>query len=205
MFSSKVLAAALTALIATTAHAQSTTTTTTMPTPVREHSLGLSIEPHWLIIGGIGGKVDFRVADNIALGLGGMYISPRSTNTSSSSTTDTDYRWSMYEVYLGPTINLSGNYDTSGAFITPAIGYTGAKITNYGYRGLSGSLNTPELRLTGGYQWVIRDLRFSVGGGLKLLKDSEVVVKNTSGGEESRQRSSTTGGFALDCHAAWLF
>lgn len=203
MFSSKVFATALVLLLSSTAHAQSTST---MKAPAREHSVGIAIEPHWLLIGGIGGKFDVRISDNVALGLGGMYVPPRSNTSSSSDTTnDYNYRWSMYEVYFGPTINLTGDYDHSGVFITPAIGYTGSKITNFSFLNYSGSLDTAELRVTAGYQWVIRDLRFNVGAGLRLLKDSEVIVKNGAGQEVSREKSSAMGALALDLHAAWLF
>ncbi len=202
MFSSKVFAAALVLLLASTGHAQSTST---MSTPSREHSVGIAIEPHWLLIGGIGGKFDVRISDKVALGVGGMYASRNSDSSSNSSSTVYSYKWSMYEVYVGPTFNITGDYDHSGMFITPAIGYTGAKISNFSSSNLSGSLDTAELRLTTGYQWVLKDVRFNVGGGLRLLKDSEVIVKNSSGGEELREKSSAMGTLAIDCHAAWLF
>ena len=50
-----------------------------------------------------------------------------------------------------------------------------------------------------------QSVRLNAGAGFRLLKDSEVIVKNSAGGEELRQKSGVAGGLALDLHAAWLF
>jgi hypothetical protein len=173
--------------------------------PGRTHSAGIAIEPTWLLIGGLGAKIDFRLSDRAALGLGGMYASRTVTEKNERTLPEGAYKVRNYEIYLGPTFNLTGNYDTDGFFITPAIGYTGAKIYDYSVFKLSGEINTWEIRTTAGYQWVVQDFRFIAGGGLKLLGDSEVVVKDKSGKEVLRQSSGSLGGLALDLHAAWLF
>jgi hypothetical protein len=168
------------------------------------HVFGLGLEPHWLIIGGIGAKADFRLTDRFSLGFGGMYIPPRS-NTSTDSL-EVSYKWSMYEVYAGTTFMITGDYDHHGAYIFPAIGYTGASITDYSTSKLSGSVKTFELRFTGGYQWVVgKNFRFTTGAGIRVLNSSDVVVKDNQGKELLREKSGALGGLALDLHAAYLF
>lgn len=176
----------------------------TMATPQKRHSVGLSVEPLWLLIGGLGAKIDFRVSDTMAIGLGGMYAN-WSTKSEDSTINDTAYKQKVYEIYMGPTFNLTGNYDTNGIFFTPAIGYTGSRIYDYSIFNLSGELNTFELRTTAGYQWVSNDLRIIAGGGFKFLGDSDVVVRDASQKEVYRSKSGSFGALALDFHIAWLF
>ena len=176
------------------------------PSTTHEHFLGVGVEPHWLLIGGIGLGVDFRLSNKVSLGLSGMMVPPRSnSSTQETNSAIVDYKWSYYEVYLGPKIMIMGDYDHHGLYVMPAIGYTGASISEYSSLKLSGSTNTAEARLTMGYQWVIRSLRFTVGGGLRVLNSADVVVKDNQGNELLREKSSSFGGFALDGQFAYLF
>ncbi|MES2856563.1 MAG: hypothetical protein V4692_11905, partial [Bdellovibrionota bacterium] len=84
--------------------------------------VSIGLEPHWLLIGGFGGQIDARISNGVSILVGGMYVPPRRNETLSSSNSFTydTYKYSIYEVYVGPSFMLTGNYDTSGAYITPA-------------------------------------------------------------------------------------
>ncbi len=188
--------------------------TSALPAPAKEHSFGFRLDPVWVLIGGIGGEVDFRMSRTISLGIGGYNIFPHSTTHSTSTTTtssgttftwDDDYKWSAYEIYVGPTIMLMGDYDHRGLYLAPGVGYTGAKITDFGTSKLSGSMDAPELRLTVGYQWVVKNFRFTTGGGIRAIGSSDVVVKDDTGNEVLREKSSTLGGLALDLGVGMVF
>jgi len=142
----------------------------------------------------------------VSLGVDGMYVLPRTTNaTDEMNNQNYSYKWSTYEVYAGPTIMLTGDFDHRGLYILPAIGYTGASITNYGTLNLSGSMNTFEARFTVGYQFVVKSFKFVTGGGLRLLNSSDIVVKDSFGNEVLREKSSSTGALALDLQAGYMF
>lgn len=176
----------------------------TMEQPANERSFGLAVEPLWLLVGGIGAKADVRLSSTVSLGLGGMIVPSRRNTTSETNTTN--YKSSAYEIYLGPTVMLTGDYDSNGIFVTPAIGYIGSKITEYSSLNLSGKLDTYQGRLTAGYQWVsAKGFRVALGAGARTLGSGEVVVKDDSGKEVLRQRSSTSGGLVLDGTFAFLF
>jgi hypothetical protein len=194
------------ALFALSASAFAKDSSLEMKNPAKEHSFGLTAEPIWLLVGGLGAKADFRLSQSVSLGLGGMLIPPRNNvRSSSSSDSSFNYKWSMYEIYLGPTFMLTGDFDSNGIFVTPAVGYLGAKITNFGSSNLSGALNTYQARVTAGYQWVsIKSIRIAVGGGLRALGSSEVIVKEGSK-EVLRDKSSSTGGLVIDFQVGMLF
>lgn len=175
-----------------------------MEKPAKEHSFGLGVEPLWLLIGGIGAKADYRLSSSVSLGLGGMIVpSQRNTNSDTNATT---YKWSAYEIYLGPTFMITGDYDSNGIYITPAVGYIGSKISEYSSFNLSGKLETYQGRVTAGYQWVSKkSFRVALGAGLRALGSSDVVVKDNNGKEVLRQRSSTSGGLVLDGTLGFLF
>jgi hypothetical protein len=188
--------------------ASSTTTTVSAPSV---HHVGIGIEPHWLIVGGLGAQFDARVSKKTSIALGGMYLPPHEATTTGDSSTSDHYKWSAFEVYTGPSFMITGDYDHHGAYVMPALGYTGNSITDYrssfstSSSGYSGEFNTPEFRLTGGYQFVVGALRFTTGGGIRLMKESDVVVKDETGKEVLRQRSNTIGGLSLDMRASYLF
>lgn len=191
-------------LLSVQAMAERTSSVSTTETEQTEHSYGLSAEPLWLVLGGFGAKADTRLSDSISLGVGGMYIPTRSETSSGDS--QTNYRWSTYEVYVGPTLFLSSTYDKSGWYITPALGYTSATISNYGTSNLSGSLSAPELRVTGGYQWLFaKSIRLTVGGGARVVSSSDVVIKDSTGQEVYRQSSGALGGLSLDLQIGYMF
>ncbi len=207
-----ILAASLFLSIAATAQPLTQTQTKTLkPVEEKKHSFGIVLEPHWLLIGGMGLKLETPVSDTVALELGGMYIPPRQNTLSDSDRNNNTwyygetYKWSAYEVWVGARILMLGNYNTHALFVTPGIGYTGASISEYGSSNLSASLNTPEIRATVGYQWVLGSVRFAAGGGFRTMAQSDVVVSDSSGRETYRQKSSTLNGFVIDSNIAFLF
>lgn len=173
------------------------------------YEFGINVEPHWLLIGGIGAKADMAITHKTAIGLQGMYVPPkrmeRDIYESDTNSYSNSYKWSYYEINLGPTFMLTGNLGTHGLYLTPAVGYVSNKISNYGMSNLSGEFNSPQLRTTIGYQWRIGGLRFAVGGGLRLVKSTDIIVKNSKGETVYRERSSSLGGLAIDGMVGWVF
>lgn len=149
---------------------------------------GLGFEPHWLIVGGLGMRVDFKLSDSMSLVLGGLYVPPRSVNrTEDYDSLYVNYKVSMHEVYLGPTIFITGAYDHHGWYVTPALGHMGARISEYGTSKPSASLDVFELRAVGGYQWVVHGFRFITGGGFRLTTSNDIVIKDNQGNELLRR------------------
>ena len=177
---------------------------TLAPKPIKEHSFGIRIDPLWSLIGGLGGEVDVRISQSVSIGLGGFYIFPQSSK-SFDNTSFSDYKWSSYEIYVGPTIMLLGDYDHHGLYIAPGIGYTGAKITDFSDLKYSGSMAAPELRFTVGYQWIVKNFRFTTGAGLRALSTSDVTVKDSSGNTVLIEKSSTLNALALDLGVGMVF
>ncbi|MGE4133105.1 MAG: hypothetical protein AB7F86_15795 [Bdellovibrionales bacterium] len=166
----------------------------------------MMVEPHWLLIGGLGAKFDFRLSDSVSFGIGGMGVPDHSTSSTDSNGKNKEtYNFSTYEVYMGPTFMLTGDYDHHGVFLSPAIGYTGAKISNYSEFKLSGQMDSAELRITTGYQWVVRNFRFVAGAGYRAINSTDVIVRDRSGAEVYRERSSVLSGFVIDAGAGILF
>lgn len=182
------------------------------PVPSKEHHFGLRLDPIWALIGGLGAQTDVRLSNGISLALGGYYIPPRknaettsSSSSSSSTYTGYTYKWTAYEVYVSTIIMITGDYDHHGLFIAPGVGYTGAKITEYSPFNLSGSMDVPEARVTVGYNWVVKNFKFTAGGGLRAIAGGEVVIKNSAGDEILRDRASSMGGVAFDVGAGMIF
>ena len=171
-----------------------------------EHSFGIRLDPLWTLIGGAGAEADVRVSRKVSIGIGGYYIFPHNNDYFYTSTTPTySYQWSAYEVYVGPTIMLTGDYDHHGLYIAPGIGYSGAKLTQYSSLNLSGELDTPELRLTVGYQWVVKNFRFTTGAGYRAMGSSVVTVKDSSGNTVLTESSGALGGLALDLGVGMVY
>ncbi|MEZ0391335.1 MAG: hypothetical protein ACAH59_03905 [Pseudobdellovibrionaceae bacterium] len=173
-------------------------------------SMSLSVEPIWLLVGGIGAKAEYFVTDRVSAGLNGVYIAEHEaeTESSDSKSSSTSYRWSSYEVNIGSNIMLTGNLLSNGFYINPAIGYTGASIKNFGEMQLQGSTSSPQARLTGGYQWFSKsypNLRLLAGAGVRMIQEPEVVVQDSTGSEIGRVKTQTLTGLALDFHIGYLF
>jgi hypothetical protein len=100
---------------------------------------------------------------------------------------------------------LTGDYDHHGIFLAPGIGYTGARVSEYSSSNYSGSMDAPELRLTVGYQWIVRHFRFTTGPGVRLVSSSNIEVKDDSGNVVLNQSSSTLGALALDLGVGMVF
>ncbi|HEY8272791.1 MAG TPA: hypothetical protein VIG33_17995 [Pseudobdellovibrionaceae bacterium] len=207
----------LTAMILLTTHFgwaavkdDESTDTLSIEVPKHQVKVGLSAEPIWLLVGGVGAKFEYFVTDHISVGINGVYIPEHQIETSSSkdqSLTSESYRWSMNEINLGSNIMLTGSLSTNGVYLNPAVGYQNTRISDYGVLKLKGSLSSPQARLTAGYQFVnpANNLRFALGAGLRMIQDSDILVKDDTGEEVYRQKTSGLGGLALDCHLGYIF
>jgi hypothetical protein len=182
---------------------------TPMESPELTKRVSLSVEPLWLLLGGIGAKTDFNVSKKVSLGLQALYIPSHSSNTSSddktTTTTDYSYKWSYEEYNVGANIMLMGNIDGNGLYINPAVGYVRSKITDFSIFKYQGELAAPQFRTTVGYQWIVGSFRFAAGGGYRLVSSNDIVIKDSKGNEVSREKSSTLGGLALDGHVGFTF
>ncbi len=171
--------------------------------------VGINLEPIWLVLGGLGAKLDYFATDSVSVNLSGILLPERQvTPTSTTSTTSAvdTYKSSRYEVLLGSTIMLTGYHGTRGLYINPAIGYQSSKISDYSTFKLSGEHSSPMARLTVGYQWILaKHLRLAAGGGLSLNQASDISVKDNAGKEVLRQKSSSLGGLALDLQVGYVF
>ncbi|MGZ3769056.1 MAG: hypothetical protein ACXVCP_00140 [Bdellovibrio sp.] len=188
-----------------------TTMTTTSVDGVtkNEPKIGVNVEPLWLVLGGLGAKAEYFITDKVSLGVSGFYIPgyKNKKSSSSSASTDENYTLSADEINLGSNIMLTGTLASNGVYINPAIGYQHTKISDYSEFKLEGSTSGPQARLTAGYQWVdhYSGLRIAIGGGLRVLHSSDIVVKDKSGAEVLRQSSSALGGLAIDGHIGYVF
>jgi hypothetical protein len=180
--------------------------------PKKSPVMGVNLEPVYLVLGGLGAKMEYFVSDSVSLGLGGVYVPKHNMNTftstsSSSTTTDTEsYMFEHNEIFVGSNIMLTGTLGGRGAYLNPAVGYASTRISEYSSSKLSGQLSTPMARLTGGYQWVLVDhLRLAAGGGFTVAQSGTVIVKDSNGAEVLRENSSSLGGLALDLQVGYVF
>jgi hypothetical protein len=169
---------------------------------------GIGLEPLWLVLGGLGAKLDYNLTNETSIGMSGIYIPERDNTTSeeNKSTTVAKYRWTYYEINIGPTFMLTGKLNTNGFYIYPAIGVAHAEIFNYDGLGIGGEVTTPQIRTTAGYQWAKNDFRLVAGAAFRIFnKDSDIIIRNSAGQELGRQDLSSTGGFALDLQIGLMF
>jgi hypothetical protein len=168
--------------------------------------IGVSVEPLWLFVKGIGGKVDYALTETVSVGVGGMYIPSHANEESSDKqTTSPTYKWAHNELNVGTNIMLTGTLATNGVYVNPAVGYLNTRITEYGVDKLQGELSTPQFRTTLGYQWINQRIRIAAGGGFKVIGKDEIIVKDSSGAEIFRDRPSQTSGLALDFQVGVMF
>lgn len=186
--------------------------TDTLSTRVKtQPKTGISVEPLWFLLGGVGAKFEYFATDRISLGISGIYIPEHEVKPASSKDESTTslptYRFSSNEINLGSNFMLTGTLSSNGVYINPAIGYQNTRISDYGTFKLKGALSSPQGRLTLGYQWVneLNNLRFALGGGMRIIKSSDIIVKNEAGSEVYRENSSNLGGLALDAHLGYIF
>lgn len=169
------------------------------------HSFGIGIDPLVLFNSSVGGQADVRVGDRFAVVVGGFYQPAQERE--SSGKVKYHYTSSIYEVYLGSTIRLTGDYDRDGFYLLPAVGYLEASILDFSDLKLSSSIGAPTGRLSAGYDWIwpASHLRFTLGGGYRVLQSTDVVVKDRSGLEVYRENTSSLGGMVLDFRLSYLF
>lgn len=173
-------------------------------------NFGANIDPIWIVFSGIGLKLEYFISDRVSVGVGGILIPSHAVekSTSSSSTTSTayDYKYSHYEGLIGSNIMLTGTLGSRGLYINPAIGYQTTAITDFSSSKLTGETSSPMARLTVGYQWILaKSLRLAAGGGLTAYEAKDIIVKDNSGKEVLREKSSSLGGVALDLQVGYVF
>ena len=101
---------------------------------------------------------------------------------------------------------LTGTLGSRGLYINPAIGYQTTRITEFSSSKLTGETSSPMARLTVGYQWIlVKSLRLAAGGGLAVYDSKDIVVKDSSGNEVLREKSSSLGGLAIALQVGYLF
>lgn len=169
------------------------------------HSFSIGLDPLVLFNSSFGGQADVRVGDRFAVVVGGVYQPTQGRE--SSGTVKYHYTSSLYEVYLGSTIRLTGDFDRDGFYLLPAVGYIEASIQDFSDMKLSSSMGAPTGRLTAGYDWIwpASHLRFTLGGGYRALQSTDVVVKDRTGLEVYRENTSSLGGMVLDFRLSYLF
>jgi hypothetical protein len=207
LFSVLLVLASFSKAVAASDGTLATSNTVTQSQP----SFGFNLDPIWLAVSGIGGKAEYFISDKVSIGIGGILIpSHKVEKTSSEDTAKTvggDYKWEHNEIFVGSNFMLTGTLGSNGLYINPAVGYQSTKITEYSDENLSGSLSNPMVRLTMGYQWVLaKHLRLAAGGGFALAAgNNEIVVKDSSGTEVLREKSSSMGALALDLQVGYVF
>jgi hypothetical protein len=175
-----------------------------------KESLVVSVQGLPLLIGGIGAEVDYRLSRKLSILMGGMIVNDRSvkasSDDSSSSTSNSSYKMSAHEIYIGPKLMFSSDFNKSGGYVSGGIGHMGTSIKEYSSFDLSGSVSGFEVRGVIGYQWaLVSGFRINAGGGLRMIQDSDIVVKDSSDKEVLRTKSSSLGGLALDASIGYMF
>lgn len=157
-------------------------------------------------MGGIGARYDKVISEKTYFGVGGMWV-PGNRVTEEESTTKDSYIMRAYEFNLGPVFMLTGDVNHSGVYVSPSLGYMKSEIVDYGDLKLKGSIESPQARLTMGYQNInaANNIRFAVGGGFRVIKSEDIVVKDSSGAEVLRQKSGSIGSLALDLQLGYMF
>lgn len=141
------------------------------------------------------------MTQKISLGVDGTVIPNRemkSTNTQNS--VNTNYRWSHHQFNVGTTLMLSGTLSTNGFYLNPKVGYQSTRITDFGTEKLQGSLSTPQISATIGYQWITPNspLKLNVGAGYRALQNGEIIIKDRNNKQIYSENSSNIGGLAFD-------
>jgi hypothetical protein len=172
------------------------------PSKYGEHSFSIGVEPLWLGLRGLGVHLDRRMSQTISLAVAGMYI-PMRRNFSFEALDGSNYRYSVYEIYVGPTFMFNGDYEHSGFYLFPAVGYFGASIRELD--GFSATLETIESRVTGGYQFVRGFAKLTVGAGMRFMNPPRVTVKDESTQEVERAVLRGGNGLAVDLRLSLLF
>jgi hypothetical protein len=173
------------------------------------YNFGINLEPIYLAVGGIGAKFDFALTRATALSVQGVYAHKNDLSSGDYDNEAKDhsvhYNWTYSEINIGPTFMLTGDLSTRGLYLFPSVGYMKSEVSDFGSDSLSGQLSSPQLRTTIGYQWRFGGLRLAVGGGLRVISSSDIVIKDGRGQEVYREKSTVLGGLALDGQVGWVF
>src|SRR4051794_19425489 len=97
------------------------------------------IDNFWYLSGG----VNFKVADQLALGVGGQHL----------AFTLPEVLYRETGAILNLTYNFSGPMFTDSWYIRPSVGYAGINVTNPN-SGASATFGAMSTALTAGYHWV---------------------------------------------------
>ncbi len=175
----------------------------------KTRTVGVDLQPLFLALGGLGAKVDYFATDKFSVGLSGVSIRNRQMNTSDkdASATTTTYKLSYSELNLNTRFMMTGTNFSDGAYLSPSIGYVTTRISDYSIYSLDGGFATPVATLLAGYQFVNAQSGFRVtaGAGYRLVQENTIVVKDSSGKEILRDKSSNLNGLALDLGVGMMF
>lgn len=162
----------------------------------------LSIQPIYILSGGIGGGFDYLATEKFSLGLSGIYLPQRKSGSESGNS----YNWGYSELSLNSQYMLTGSWVEDGFYLSGSLGAFASKITNYGSSQLKGELNTYFVRATAGYQWVYTSgLTFGFGTGYLFSPESEIVVRESNGTEVIREKTQAGNGMVVDIRFSFLF
>lgn len=204
----------LLALTLITQQASAASKVSTMATKPQQETttkeFALSVDPLWLLLGGVGAKFEYFVSPKISIGIGGILIPEQEVKPTDdgkeTASTGGNYRRAYNEISLGSNVMLTGSLTSDGLYLNPGIGYQSAKISQFGESKLSGSLSAPFARLTVGYQWMMKTgFRIAAGAGLRVSESRDIVIKDNAGNEVLREKSSNLGGLTLDFNIGYLF
>lgn len=166
-------------------------------------AIRLSIQPVYLLLGGVGGGFDYLATEKFSLGLSGIYLPQRKSSDSESLYS---YYWGYNELSFNSQYMLTGSWVEDGFYLSGSLGTLTSKITKYGPSQLKGELNTSFARATAGYQWVyVSGLTFGLGAGYLFAPDSEVVVRESNGTEVFRDKTQAGSGLAIDIKFGFIF
>ncbi len=187
----------------------STSSTLSKDFSPKTRTVGVDLQPLYLALGGLGAKVDYFATDKFSVGLSGVSIKDRQMGSSEkdASSTNATYKLSYSELNLNTRFMMTGTNFSDGAYLSPSIGYVTTRISDYGVFGLDGGLATPVATLLAGYQFVNPQNGFRVNAGLgyRLVQANTIIVKDSSGKEILRDKSSNLNGLAIDLGIGMMF
>jgi hypothetical protein len=169
-----------------------------------EQKFSASVQPIYLLAGGIGLQGEYFVTNKISAGVGGVLI-PNHKMENTDNTLVKNYNYEHNEVFGMSTIMITGDLTENGFYVSPVLGFQKtavSKVTDLEY---GGTLDSAFGRFTGGYQWVGSSFRIAAGAGISMIADSDIIVKDKYGNEVLRTKSSNLSGVAIDFHIGMLF
>lgn len=196
-------------ILASFAADASTSATSTLDEKSKSRTVGVNIEPIYILIGGIGVKVDYFATEKFSFGIRGVRIQDKEIGSSDSSSSlfSTSYRFSHTELDLNTRFMLTGTNVSDGAYFSPSVGYISSRIYDYGIYRLEGGLSTPVATLMLGYQFVNPQsgFRLNAGLGYRLAQANTIEIKNKAGNVIHSDKSSSLDSMAFELGLGMMF